>query len=332
VGLQLATLILSSILMLVITISVTLWMAGALYFDVARSGKWARPLAFGWIAGVVTILLVVQPLWHAWLVVLSIFVLFLCWWLSQRPSHDREWEPNSAVLPRVSRDGDAVKIENVRNTTYRDETDYTPSYDTRTYHLSKLRAVDCLLFYWGSPWMSHPILVFDFGEVGRVCVSIEVRYRVGQEYNVLRSLYRQQELIYVVADERDVILRRTQYAEGNDGYLYQLQADLEEMRTVFLDYVEVINGLHERPRWYHGLCANCTTSIYRQRHSRVPCDWRILINGRLDQSLYDRGRLDRSLPFETLRQKSRINEIANRAPMEGFGDYLRRELERQRND
>jgi hypothetical protein len=46
--------------------------------------------------------------------------------------------------------------------------------------------------------MSHPVLVFDFGADGRVCVSIDVRYRKGQTYSILRSFYRQQELIVLV--------------------------------------------------------------------------------------------------------------------------------------
>jgi hypothetical protein len=60
--------------------------------------------------------------------------------------------------------------------------------------------------------MSHPMFVFDFGPDGRVCISIEVRYRIGQDYNMMRSLYRQQELVYIVCDERDAILRRTKYS------------------------------------------------------------------------------------------------------------------------
>lgn len=306
-------------------------MAGALHYDVCQGTKRARLVSVGWLLLVAIVFVAWQPIWQPFLALLVVFALFLCWWLSRRPSNDRVWDPNSAVLPRVRRDGDTVVIEDVRYTEYRSTTDYTPRYETRSFHLSRLCAVDCLLFYWGSPWMSHPILVFDFGSDGRVCVSIEVRYRTGQAYSVLRSLYRQQELIYVVADERDVILRRTKYAEGNDGYLYRLQADADEVRTFFLDYAEVINSLHERPRWYHGLCSNCTTSIYRQRHSRMRCDWRIVINGQLDRSMYGRGRLDRSLPFDVLKRSSHINDIANAAPIEGFGDYIRRELEKNRS-
>ena len=82
----------------------------------------------------------------------------------------------------------------------------------------------------------------------------------------------------------------------------------------------------DHPRWYHGLASNCTTSIYAQGEGRIVWDWRLLFNGRLDQLLYDRGLIDGSIPFETLKQGSRVNEIANRAPLEGFGEFLRREL------
>ena len=180
--------------------------------------------------------------------------------------------------------------------------------------------------------MSHPVLVFDFGPDGRVCISIEVRYRKGQEYSILRSLYRQQELIFLVADERDAILRRTKYGRSQEAHLYRLNASAEELRAAFLDYVDAINSLYETPRWYHGLCANCTTSFYRLPNSRCRCDWRVLANGRLDQALYEAGRLDRTLPFPELRRAAYLNDVANSAPEDGFGDHIRRELERRRHE
>ena len=180
--------------------------------------------------------------------------------------------------------------------------------------------------------MSHPVLVFDFGTDGRVCMSIEVRYRKHQQYSILRSLYRQHELIFVAASERDVILRRTKYGRNQEAYLYRLHAPAEEVHAAFLDYIEAINSLHKKPRWYNGLCANCTTSFYRLPHSRFRFDWRVLANGRLDRALYEDGRLDRTLPFEELRHTARLNEIANSAPENGFGDHIRRELERRRHE
>jgi hypothetical protein len=317
-------------LLLVGSAGVTLWVGGAIYYDVCRGAGWGRLPAAGWVAGVVSLFAAWQPLWQPFAVLLGATALFLGWWLRLRPSHDRDWDPSVAVLPRAVCEGDAVTLENVRNFEYRSPEDYTPRYETRAVRLANLSAVDVIFFNWGSPWMSHPVLVFDFGPDGRVCVSIEVRYRKGQAYSVLRSLYRQQELIFLVADERDVILRRTKHGRDQQAHLYRFNVTADEVRTVFLDYVGAVNSLYETPRWYHGLFANCTTTYYRLPNSRLRLDWRVIANGRLDQALHEDGRLDQTLPFPELRRLSHLNDIANAAPADGFGDHIRRELERRR--
>src|SRR4051812_48901760 len=137
---------------------VTLWTGGAIYYDVCRGTGWARLVAAGWVIGVAAAFAVWDPLWQPLAVLLGATALFLVWWLRQKPSNDRDWDPAVAVLPRAVRDGDAVTIENVRNFDYRSLTDFTPRYDTRTYRLANLRAVDVIFFNWGSAVMSHPVL------------------------------------------------------------------------------------------------------------------------------------------------------------------------------
>jgi hypothetical protein len=319
------------IMMLASVALITLWMVGAIYYDVCRATKWGRLFAPGWAISVIWMFAAWQPLWQPFAVLLGVAALFLGWWLRQKPSHNRDWDTSVAVLPWAVREGDIITIQNIRNFDYRSLGDFTVRYKTRTFHLANLKAADLIIFNWGSPWMSHPVLVFDFNSDGRICVSIEVRYRKGQNYSILRSLYRQQELIFVVAEERDIILRRTKYGRDQEAYLYRFHASTEELRTAFLDYIEAIDSLHETPRWYHGLCANCTATFYRLPHSRFRFDWRVLANGRLDRALYEDGRLDRTLPFQELQRVARLNDIANNAPGAGFGDHIRRELDtRQR--
>lgn len=170
------------------------------------------------------------------------------------------------------------------------------------------------------------MFVFDFGPSGRVCISIEVRRRLGQEFSLLRSLYRQQELMYVVCDERDAILRRTKWQADHDVYLYQLWSEPIALRQFFLAYANRINALAQTPRWYHGLTTNCTTSIYAQGRGTIRWAWRILFNGSLDKLLYDRGMINQQMPFADLKRLSRINEVANRAPVERFSESIRQEL------
>lgn len=312
--------------------ALALWMAGAIYYDACGGANWGRAVALGWVLAVGALFVFWQPLWQPFVALFGVGAVFIAWWLRQKPRHDRDWDPSVAVLPRAVRDGNTITVENVRDFDYRSLDDFTPRYETRAYHLDNLKGVDIIFFNWGSALMSHPVMVFDFGPDGRICMSIEVRYRKGQGFSILRSLYRQQELIFAVTDERDAILRRTKYGRPQEAHLYRFNATAEEMRVAFLDYVGAINDLYETPRWYHGLCANCTTTFYRLPGSRHRCDWRVLANAQLDQALYEAGRLDRSLPFAELRRMAYLNDVANSAPEDGFGEHVHRELERRRHE
>jgi hypothetical protein len=315
-----------------IVAAVTLWTCGAIYYDVCRGARWGRWVALGWAAGAALLFALWQPLWQPFGIFAVVSVLFLIWWFSQKPSHNRDWHPTVARLPRAIRDGDVVTIENVRNFEYCSLDDFTSLYETRTYHLLNLCGVDAIFFVWEVSWMGHPVLVFDFGPDGRICMSIEVRFRKGQKYSILRSFYRQHELIFLAADERDVILRRTKHSENQKAFLYRLNAGADELRAVFLDYVDAINRVYERPRWYHVIFTNCATSFYRLPSTRTRLDWRVIANGRLDRALYKDGRIDRTLPYAETRRIAFLNEIANAAPETGFGDHIRRELERRRHE
>ncbi|WP_439622628.1 lipoprotein N-acyltransferase Lnb domain-containing protein [Gemmata sp.] len=322
----------ATLLVWVVAVGTALWVAGAIYFDACGGSRLGKLLGLAWVGGAVTLLAAWEPLWQPAAALAAATAVFVAWWLRQQPSHNRDWDPSVAVLPRAEVSGDAVAIRGLRNFDYPAPGAFTPRYETRTVRLSNLVAADVIFFTWGSRWMSHPVLVFDFGPDGRVCVSVEVRYRKGQGFSTLRSLYRQQELAIVLADERDAILRRTRYATNQVGRLYRLAAPPDELRVVFLDYVAAVNALYDRPRWYHGLCMNCTTTFYRLPGTRLRLDWRVIANGLLDRALYDGGRLDTSLPFDELRRRAVLNDIANAAPAAGFGDHLRTELERRRHE
>lgn len=303
---------------------ITAWTCGALFHDVGQCSKWGWGLIASCLALVFASIYFLELRW-ALALVTALFVLFLAWWFSQRPSNDRSWAPNLSKLCRIEIEGDDVVVHNVRNSRYRSLTDYDALYETRRYRLSQLHAADVLILFWGSNWMSHPMVIFDFGQNQHLCFSIEVRYRQGQTYSLLRGLFRQYELMYVVSDERDAILLRTEHAENQDCYLYRLQMEPKDVRQLFQEYVDATNQLRETPRWYHAIADNCTTAIVRQRTEKVDLDSRLYFNGSLDRLLYERGRLDNSLPFNELKKRCRINESANLATGD-FHEAIRKGL------
>ena len=200
------------------------------------------------------------------------------------------------------------------------------SYYDRTFDLRALDSVDLLAVYWIGPAIAHMFVSFGFGD-DHLAVSIEARKVRGEGYSSLKGFFRQYELVYVVADERDVIRVRTNYRKDppEDVYLYRAQIPRDNIRRVFLDYVREINALHERAQFYNTLTTNCTTSILfhtRVNPESLPLSWKVLLSGYAPEFVYDYGRLDRSLPFSELRQRSRINLRAQAA--DRAADFSRR--------
>jgi hypothetical protein len=239
----------------------------------------------------------------------------LIWWLTLSPTNDGDWQPDVAQKAWADIQGDEVTVHNVRNCDYRTDTDYTPHWETRTVRLSQITGIDLAIDYWGSPWIAHPIASFQFADAPPLCFSIEIRKKLGQTYSTVGGLYRQFELIYVVADERDVIRVRTNY-RNEDIYLYRTRVSPAQARERFLEYIHSLNALRNKPRWYNAITTNCTTSIRTQHpaNERVPWDWRILLNGKGDELLYERHVIvTGGLPFAELKTRSLIDMRARAA-------------------
>jgi hypothetical protein len=248
------------------------------------------------------------------------------WWGGLRPSNERAWQPEVARLAYATVDGDMVTVHNIRNFDYRTETDFTPAYYDRTYDLKKLDSADLVAVYWMGPAIAHLLLSFGFGD-DHLAISIEARKEKGEGYSSAKGFFRQYELYYVVADERDVIRVRTNYRKDppEDVYVYPLRAPRENIRRVFLEYVHKMNALRARPEFYNTLTTNCTTAILmntRVNPESLPFSWKVLLSGYTPAYVYESGRIDQSLPFEELQRRSLVNAAAQAADQ--AADFSRR--------
>jgi len=298
---------------LLLTLALTPWAAAALYFDLLPGTSLRTLGASSYGLAMVGALLTFRGRGKAIAICLAGFALVLAWWLTLKPSNDRAWQPDVAQTAWAEIDGDHVTIHNVRNCDYRTEGDYTPHWETRSYDLAQIRGMDIFLTYWGSPWIAHPIVSFQFGDNDYIAMSIETRKEVGEQYSAIRGFFRYYELIYTVSDERDVVRLRTNYRKGEETYLFHTRATPEHARATFLNYLKKINRIRNRPEWYNALTNNCTTNIATLA-GEPQLDWRVLLNGRADQMLFERGDLATgNLPFAQLKQQAHINAAARAA-------------------
>jgi hypothetical protein len=257
----------------------------------------------------------------------AVAVLFLgvvVWWLSIAPSHDRNWRPEVAVMPRAFIEGDRVRLTGVRNFDYRSRHDFTVRHEEREVELSHLVALDFYVSYFMEGPVGHTFLSFIFDNAPPLSISIETRPEVGEGFAPIASMFKQFELIYVVGSERDLVGVRTNHRR-EPTYLYRLNTSADDARRLLLVYLARINELADRPEFYHLLSNSCTINIVRYanvagRVGRV--DVRHFLNGLIDSYLYRSGRVDTALPFEELRRRSLINEAAQAA--DGASDFSQR--------
>jgi hypothetical protein len=261
--------------------------------------------------------------WALWLsrqrrmsvIVIVLFLGVTAWWITIRPSHDRPWRPEVAVMPRAFIDGDRVRLTGVRNLNYRTRNDFAVRYEEREVQLSHLTALDFYVSYFMPGPVGHTFLSFIFDNAPPLSISIETRPEVGESFAPIASLFKQFELIYVVGDERDLVGVRANYRH-EAVYLYRLNTSPDDARRLLLVYLTRINELADRPEFYHLLTNSCTINIVRYANAagRVGrFDVRHLLNGLVDGYLYYSGRIDTTLSFEELRRRSLINEAAQAA-------------------
>jgi len=306
-----------------------LWAGAALWIDGPAS--LAPALVAGFALACLAALVFVRPYGRALLALFLLFAAVAFWWMRIPPSNDRDWQADVARLPRAQLDGNILTVENVRDFVYRSETDFDARWVTRKYDLSKLEHLDMYFSFWGPTDIAHTIMSWSFAEGPALAISIETRKEVGESYSALLGFFRQYELYYVVARERDVIGVRDRFRDEHT-YLYRLSAPPDVARALLMSYVDEINQIAEHPEWYNAFTGNCTTSIRNRVLSAggaVPLDWRLFANGHLPELLYERGSIDKSLPFPELVAKSDITERAKAAgDAEDFSQQIRAGLPR----
>jgi hypothetical protein len=323
------------ILLALVLVFAGAWGALAITYGAPPEAPWRMLLAgaFGLVSCAVLIALTRRRWrWPACAAYGLLYAVLLLWWHGIEPSNAREWRTDVALLPYATVEGERVTVHNIRNFTYRSETDYTPAYYDKQFDLRQLQAVDLIAVYWMGPEIAHVFLSFAFAGGEHLAISIETRNEKGETYSTLKGFFRQYELYYVVADERDLIGLRTNYRRDppEDVYVYRTSGPIENGRRLFMEYMAQINALKEKPVFYNTLTTNCTTNIWLNSHvnpEHLPFNWKILVSGYVPAYLFENGLLESGgLSFPELRQRVHVNARAQAA--DKAADFSRRIRER----
>jgi Domain of unknown function (DUF4105) len=245
--------------------------------------------------------------WRAVLVYAAAYALLLAWSGSISASNDKNWAVDVVHGITGIVDGDRLSVSNVRNFSWRTEAEYTPAWEERTYDLSQLRALDLFLIYWMGPSIAHTIMSFGFDDGRYLDFSIELRRTQNDQYSAVAGFFKTNELVFIGADERDLMTLRK--VRNEQIQLYRLRAPPERARALLVEYIKQANDLAINPRFYNTLTTNCTTAIFDMMHSvtsSIPFDWRVILTGHLPDYLYEHAAVDTRIPIEELRERADV--------------------------
>ncbi|MFT5299969.1 MAG: hypothetical protein ACI87E_002146 [Mariniblastus sp.] len=254
-----------------------------------------------------------------------------------RPSHDRTWSTAQAILPYADIDlgrSPTITVHNIRSNRYGPIAPSHKSHYDDTYDLSKLRSVWLGVDRFTSlEPMAHTFLSFEF-EPGShrsnfLAFSVETRRESDEpNYSPIRGLFKNYELIYVIADEQDVLAGRSDDVE-NIIQLYPIRTTPEGIRSLFLDMLDRTNSLREQPEFYHTLFNNCTNNIVQHTNCVIeqsisPWARGVVFPGYTDSLAHQRGIIDTELSLDDARIRFRIDErVKSYDGLSDFSEFIR---------
>ncbi len=244
----------------------------------------------------------------------TLFVLFYCLLIMLvRPSNVRDWSLDQTRLAHAKFSVNKVQIQNVRNAVYRSSSEFDVQWETRTYDLSQIETLWFLVepfSDWRGP--AHTFLSFGFADDQYLGVSVEIRKEKGEAFSPLLGLFRQYELIYVLADERDLIMLRAKY-RNDPVFLYKMRATREQIQALLVSMLQRANRLAEHPEFYNTLNNTCTSNIVKHidviAPGRIPWSYKTLLPAYSDDLSFDLGLIDTSLPRDQYRAAHQINAL-----------------------
>ena len=306
-----------------------LWCVGAVWWLTNGSRWWTITLAL-------LVLIALPVAWYrwperrkqCWAILGGTVVVLVLLGLFKQPRTDRDWTPDMARAPVVEIDSDLVRVENIRDATYRTETDYDVHWRGDTYDVRDLVELDFLVerFHaWDA--LAHTLLSFGFRDGRRLVISVELRREVGESFHPIAGIYRQFELHYVVGTERDLLGLRTNVRKSR-AWLYPIRTTPERMRAVFLAMLERAESLRQAPEFYNTLTSSCTTNIVWHVRDllpgRIPRDVRILFPGHAAALAHEIGLLDTDLPLDEAMEAFRIDAVGQEGALDAsYSERLR---------
>jgi hypothetical protein len=244
-------------------------------------------------------------------------ILFSIYIILKNPNNNHQWKVGFDVLPEIKIDSTEVTINNIRNFKHVSDDSFIVDYYNRIYVLDKLESLWFVLSPFADKWRgpAHSFLSFGFSDSQYISISVEARKEVGESYSIIGGIFKKFELMYVIADERDLIGLRTVIWD-DDVLVYPIRTGKDNIRKLFIDVLKRAKKLQTEPEFYNTIWSNCTSNLYDHVNKiwpgRLPGGWKLVITGYSDELVYENDLVETSLPLDEARAFFKVNDRAKK--------------------
>lgn len=244
------------------------------------------------------------------LLYIVIFAFSLFWYFGLDAKQDREWSPEVERILNYERQGDIVKLNNVRNFKWHPDGQYDERWESRTYNLNQITGLNIITSYWMGPQIAHTLVSFDFANSTPLTFSIEIRKEKTEDFSAIGGFFRKYEVSLIASDEKDIVYTRSNI-RNEQVYFFPVNMPQAEMKALFEEYLRQADELNKQAKWYNTLTSNCTSIVFDMvqavSNHKLPTDYRLLASGYLPNYLYDLGAINQNWDMKTWYQRAHIN-------------------------
>lgn len=233
-----------------------LWSLPAIYFlHFMPTCGWIRAIiVFIFAIAIPALLLFYKFSRNSFIATYVIFMIVIILFNFKAPRNDRDWQESVAILPEVEfKDNNLIIVKNIRDFKYKSVDDFKVEYYNKIFDINHLETLNLILSYWdGNKNIAHAIYSFGFKNGDHLAISSEIRMTKGIEQSLLGGMFNEYELIYILADEEDVIKLRTNYRK-EEVYLYKIKpkGGIEAIKNFFTYVMHKVNTFEDTPEFYN---------------------------------------------------------------------------------
>ena len=301
---------------------VGIWSIGVIFYNIPWNGS-LRNIATCLYVSAFATLWIMSWKFHRirWGITFSL-VLIILYFISLTPQNSFKntlWQTSWKKRPFVEwLSENTALIHNVRDFNYRSTVDFDERYISVKIETDKVKSVDFAVSHWdGLQKIGHTMLSFGFENGNFLALSMETRLPQHTVQGFIPGLYKQYEILPILATEQDLFKLRTNYRK-EELFLYRTNISSHLASKILHSILTQLKKGNENNKFYNSLSHNCTTSLaplFYFLNPKSDGDCRLLLNGDSDQLLYDMKLLkhQRGESFENLKKRRHVNQYIEKS-------------------